>query len=319
MKIDLHTHSTHSTGDGKQTLEELLEKGAEENVGYLSITDHNSIGAHLELNDKLKKGTLKTNFKGKILTGTELKYEQGEVLGYGMDIEAFNAAKHPFLQPEEQMRRWHDYYDGLYKMFTKLGFKLGDYDKLQEEYIKAQKSPSFILLPLLLQGDNMNISKKLIAGFQGNNINAKQNNWFRHDCKSPTGEFYVEREMDSLETISKAVRAAGGKVFKAHVFLDIKERERVEAFLKYATRQGLIDGLETFYAGFTPEQINFTRQYCERTGLLMSGGTDNHILEHKLCTVNNIGSGSNKIIPFTVLHESVQWINNAKGVDFSSS
>lgn len=317
MNIDLHTHTIHSTGDGKQTLEQLLDKGAEQDVDYLSITDHNSIGAHLELNEKRKKGTLKTQFKGKLISGTELKFEQdsfaGEVLGYGMDVESFNNAHHPFMQPEEQLRRWKDYYDGLYRMFTKLGFVLGDYDALQQEYISAQKSPSFVLLPLLLQGDNLNISKKLISDFQGSNMKSKQNNWFRHDCKSPDGQFYVEREMDSLETISKAVRAAGGKVFKAHIFLDIKEQKKVEAFLRYATNKGLIDGLEVFYAGFTPGQIAYTKQYCEQSGLLMSGGTDNHNLEHKLCSLNDVSRTS-----FKVPHESVKWVDNVRSVDFAN-
>lgn len=314
MNIDLHTHTIHSTGDGKQTLEQLLNKGAEQNVSHLSITDHNSIGAHLELNEKLKKGTLNTNFKGKLISGTELKYEQGEfageILGYGIDVEAFNNAKHPFMQPEEQLRRWKDYYDGLYKTFTKIGFTLGDYDKLQQEYIAAQKSPSFVLLPLLLQGDNLNISKKLVIDFQGSSIQSKQTNWFRNDFKSPDGKHYVEREMDSLETISKAIRLAGGKVFKAHIFLDMKEQKKVESFLRYATNKGLIDGLEVFHRGFTPEQIDYTKQYCEQSGLLMSGGTDNHNLEHKLCSLQDGRS-------FEVPYKKVKWVDDIQSTDFS--
>jgi predicted metal-dependent phosphoesterase TrpH len=45
MKADLHVHSTHS-GDGRQTVEEIIARCRELGVGAVAISDHNTFKAH---------------------------------------------------------------------------------------------------------------------------------------------------------------------------------------------------------------------------------------------------------------------------------
>ena len=45
--IDLHMHSTHS--DGTDTVMDILKKAQEKNLSYISITDHNTCSAYIEL------------------------------------------------------------------------------------------------------------------------------------------------------------------------------------------------------------------------------------------------------------------------------
>ncbi len=69
MKIDLHTHTTHS--DGQQSVAELLQKAENAKLDYLSITDHDTISAYKELEDP----KIRSLFSGKIINGIEIIFE----------------------------------------------------------------------------------------------------------------------------------------------------------------------------------------------------------------------------------------------------
>ena len=83
--IDIHSHTNYS--DGSFTVKELLEKANKINLVVLSITDHNTIDAYLELNDF----NIRKLFKGNIIAGVELtttyKGEVIEILGYCFDLD----------------------------------------------------------------------------------------------------------------------------------------------------------------------------------------------------------------------------------------
>ena len=49
--IDLHIHTNHS--DGTDSVEELLHKAEEKKLEIISITDHDQIGAYIEI-EKIK-------------------------------------------------------------------------------------------------------------------------------------------------------------------------------------------------------------------------------------------------------------------------
>lgn len=83
--IDIHSHTTYS--DGSFSVEELLNEAEKLNLSLLSITDHNTIQAHFEL----QNSSIRDKFKGKIISGIEItttyKGETIEVLGYGFNLE----------------------------------------------------------------------------------------------------------------------------------------------------------------------------------------------------------------------------------------
>lgn len=47
--IDLHLHTVHS--DGTDTVKELLENAENKKLDFISITDHNSVGAYYEIEE----------------------------------------------------------------------------------------------------------------------------------------------------------------------------------------------------------------------------------------------------------------------------
>ena len=83
--IDLHTHTSYS--DGTWDVKTLLENAKKNNVELLSITDHDSVKAHLELKEK----DYSNYYDGKIITGAEFNCvfnnAKIELLGYKFDIE----------------------------------------------------------------------------------------------------------------------------------------------------------------------------------------------------------------------------------------
>ena len=84
--IDLHAHTIYSDGD--LTPDELIKKAIDNNVGTLSITDHDNVLAYKNI----------TNTNGiKIIQGVELsaKVDKGRmhILGYGIDVDNKNLNK----------------------------------------------------------------------------------------------------------------------------------------------------------------------------------------------------------------------------------
>lgn len=65
--IDLHIHTTYS--DGADSLIEVLKKAENNNLDYISITDHDNCNAYKELEFL----DVKKYYTGKIIPGIEIK------------------------------------------------------------------------------------------------------------------------------------------------------------------------------------------------------------------------------------------------------
>jgi hypothetical protein len=70
MKADLHVHSDHS-GDGRQSLEDILRTCREIGLGALAITDHNNMDCYPSVAEDIM-----------ILPGMEITTADGHVLAY---------------------------------------------------------------------------------------------------------------------------------------------------------------------------------------------------------------------------------------------
>ena len=79
--IDLHLHTKYS--DGAYTVKELIDILNKNNIEYASITDHNSIDAHIEY----QENNYKELYKGKMIPGTEI---QTLVDGYLIEVLVYN-------------------------------------------------------------------------------------------------------------------------------------------------------------------------------------------------------------------------------------
>ena len=284
--VDLHIHTTYS--DGKQTVAEVLEKAEAQGLEWISITDHQSVGAYKEL----KNPEVRKLFGGKIVAGVELLFEHdgiiNEVLGYGIDPEKM--AKANFLQEDEIQRREIVYLRNLHSRLLELGFRLKDLKELEVELVATKKiARQVIFKDIWLDGN------KAIAESLGFFDKESFNKFFWNNIESPKGKNYAYQQIESLETNSKAIRDAGGKVFMAHLFRanrEDRESDKLEsevlAVLGYAVKNKLIDGIEVGYSQkyFNHKQTAFLKKFCREHNLLMSGGSDNHRPESKLAELD---------------------------------
>ena len=102
--IDLHIHTNFS--DGSCEPEAILRRAEQLGLRYISITDHDSLGAY----DKLAGKDLSMYYSGTVIPGCEFSVVHHkmpiEVLGYGIDFDVIRAtglvSEDRFLERENQ-------------------------------------------------------------------------------------------------------------------------------------------------------------------------------------------------------------------------
>ena len=299
-KFDLHTHTNHS--DGRQSVGELLERAEHFGFDVISITDHQTTSAYGELKDP----NIRKLFSGKIVTGIELLFEQdgivNEVLGYGIDTDKMAGAE--FLGEQETERRELAFLEGLYNQTSSIGFDLGNLDNMKAELLATKTIARELIVRATKRPENAHVFKSL-----GINSHEDLKKFFIREIQSPAGKHHVPYNDDSIETVSRAIRDAGGLVFMAHIFRangDMQSPtldERTTDLLDYAVKNKLIDGIEVYYEYFTAEQKRFLEKYCEQHNLLMSGGSDFHGDTHP----GQSRFGMTDLVPETAI---TPWLNH---------
>ncbi len=244
-QADLHIHSTAS--DGRLTPADVVLEAARRGLSFIALADHDSI-------DGIASAQVTAQaFPGlKIIPAVEISTDiaEGEVhvLGYFIDYtdSAFNAALDRFKSSRLQRGE---------KMVAKLR-KLGI--NIDWQRVKEIASGSSIGRPHIAQAM---LEKGYIASFK-----EAFSEYLGHNRPA-----YVEREkMTPKEAVELIIKAQGLPVL-AHP-LTLPDPEAMTAELKDA---GLV-GLETYYNGYTAEEIDRLVTLADRHELITTGGSDYH-------------------------------------------
>jgi predicted metal-dependent phosphoesterase TrpH len=287
--IDMHTHTTNS--DGELSVKELLTLAEENDLSFLSITDHNNIEAYKEL-DKTRN-----IFSGKIIPGVELEFANSgilmDMLGYGINFEK--------IRNTEIMIKGlvHSTIEGETKS---LEFYKSICDKLGMKY------ENNLLIPKPNFMGNDVIADSIIKFKENEEILHRlgitdRTTFYRNHVLNRESPFFVDLTVNKFDIsyVSNVIREAGGKCFIAHVF--VYNLDNTEKFLDNIVSLKLIDGIECYHRKHTEEQINYLANYCGKHGLLKSGGSDFHKESHSIGHANNGG---------VAIEEEVvkEWIND---------
>jgi predicted metal-dependent phosphoesterase TrpH len=286
--MDLHTHTNFS--DGTQTLEELLKKAEDQNIKYLSITDHDSIDAYMQLSK-----TKQNIYTGNIITGTEIFFIQddkfNELLGYNFDVEKISRSF--IFDKEERQKQELEFLDEVYPKLIEKGFKLLS----KEEYIRKTLITTTF--------STSECGREVLELEENKDLRNKYNihNWRDYFVKwidNKNSDMYIDtfKYKSDMKTVSDTIRRAGGLVFMAHIFR--KPENEAKFLLEYAIKNNLIDGVEVYYRTHTKEQINYLLDFCKKHNLYISGGTDSHYQNQKLGIINE------GVIPDDIVDN---WIN----------
>lgn len=268
--IDLHMHTKYSDGDF--TLRELIEKLNEEKIEYASVTDHNSLDAHIEF----ERDNYNKLYNGKMIKGVELQALVGEflieVLVYDYDLYEF---KKFIDKTKENFWTFHlNAYKELLNIADKIGLKYIEPKKeIQPGYYSNMKFQDAIKS---CYEDNIKIvSDKILSDSVY---------FYRHEFQNVNSPFYVDNKsaFPKLEEIIKEAHKCHGKVFLAHID-EYKIIENKLDFLKLLKNNYEIDGIEVYHPSINDkkriEYMNIAKKY----NWLISAGSDFHgpHLEHR--------------------------------------
>jgi len=268
MIIDLHIHSKAS--DGKLTVQEIFKEANNRNIGFMSITDHDSIGCQTQALALAKIENIR------YVSGVELnvtfshpKYHENKAvsldfLGYQFDVN--NKALESKLETMAKYReeRAKKILDNLNAEFKK-------------EHIAALTKDDLRQIEESVDGV---LGRPHIADYlvKKNIVKTRQEAFDKYlvKCDAPKYPLY-------LEEASKLIRDAGGKLVLAHpndphgtslvaLTKSLPEQTEIiqEKMLPY------IDGVECWHSRNTAETTNHYVKFAKEHGLIMTGGSDCH-------------------------------------------
>ena len=259
--IDLHMHTIHS--DGTEDCISILKKCEEKKLDYISITDHNSVGAYFEL----KNIDIKNYFSGKIVCGVELNTKilnvPIEILGYGIDYNKMvSLLKNVYI---DATQRNQIEAKRLYDKCIKYGIKL-DNDCLAQ-FNQNEFASGFFHKQITKHEENRNLISD--EAWNASKI------LYRQYMSDPNAPLYVEMDdlVPDFETASNIIREAGGLVFIPHIY---EYKHNSMPILNYILDNYTIDGIECYYTTFTSEQHEEILTLCKKHNLFVSGGSDFH-------------------------------------------
>ncbi len=261
--IDLHMHTTYSDGanDVKNLIKTLNDKG----IKYASITDHNSVDAHIEFRDN----NYQELYNGKMISGVEIQTIVDdyliEVLVYDYDLDALKE-----FVDESRRTFWefhHEAYEKLLEKAKIMGLKYIEPNKpLKNGYYCNMKFQEAIAA---CYDYNKNIIDEKILS---NHLH-----FYRNEFQRYGSDFYIDNKkaFPQLRKVIEAAHNAGGKVFLAHID-EYQAIPNKSDFLNYLVNNYDIDGIECFHPAINKENRIKYINYCKDNNLLISAGSDFH-------------------------------------------
>ena len=268
MIIDLHIHSKSS--DGAVTVEGIVKEANIRNIGFISITDHDSISCQkIALDLAGKAGVRYVSGVELNVTFSHPKYHAGKAasldfLGYQFDVE--NKALGDKLQ---QMANYRE--ERAAKILTNLN------SEFEKEGIKKLTKNDFDEIQASVDGT---LGRPHIADYlvKKGIVRNRQEAFDKYlvKCDVPKYPLYIDEA-------SKLVRNAGGKIVLAHpndphgtslvaLTKSLPEQTRIieESML------GFIDGIECWHSRNDAQTPTHYVQFAKEHGLIMTGGSDCH-------------------------------------------
>jgi len=256
-QADLHIHSTAS--DGRLTPAEVIKEAAERGLKFIALTDHDTVEGIAPA-----KAAAKSFPNLKLIPGVEISTDipDGEVhvLGYFIDYTSreLGAKLDQFRNSRLNRAR------GMVAKLDKLGIPL-DWQRIQQIAGSSVMGRPHIAQAMLEKG-YIDTFKQAFTDYIGRD-----------------GPAYVEREkVTPAEAVALIIKARGQAVL-AHPFT-AGDPEAMTIELKSA---GMV-GIETYYNGYTDEEIEQLVAIAERHNLITTGGSDFHGLDSSESAIGGI-------------------------------
>lgn len=241
MLNDLHIHTTYS--DGAFTPDEIIAMARERKIRWISITDHDTLGAYGNFQDQFEDIDIIPGIE----VSTYYKGHEIHILSY------FHATDDPALlalldrSKTDRVDRYHK----ILKNLSDLGILLPDTAPPKDSYGRAH------------------IAKLLIAHGYVKNIREAFELYLDVDKVA-----YEKRYKIDTRLALKTLRAAGGIPILAHPGEKLNNLHFERLVLELKT-YGLL-GIEVYHPSHTKEMTNRFYALARKNHLLITGGSDFH-------------------------------------------
>jgi predicted metal-dependent phosphoesterase TrpH len=268
MIIDLHIHSQSS--DGAFTVEAIVKEAKRRNIGFMSITDHDSIGCQTVATDLAEKAGIR------YVSGVELnvtfshpKYRAGkpvslDFLGYQFDATNRALVDKLQLMAEYREERAAKILRNLNAEFEKEGIQ-----KLTKEDFEAIEASVDGVLGRPHIADYL-VKKGIVRDRQ------EAFDKYLVRCNVPKYPLY-------LEDASKLVHNAGGKIVIAHPndphgtsLVALTKSLPEQTAIIEESMLDFIDGVECWHSRNDAQTTAHYVKFAKEHGLMMTGGSDCH-------------------------------------------
>ena len=244
-RADLHVHSTAS--DGRYSPAEIVRMAVNAGLTIIALTDHDTVDGLIPALAAATEFPALTVIPG-IELSTDTSSGEVHVLGYFIDYNDIE-----FKKSLERMRNSRA--NRAEKMVSKLKEFGCDINlaRIKEIAGNGALGRAHIAQALLEKG--------YIASFK-----EAFTKYIGHDCPA-----YVGREkLTPVEAVQLVLKANGLPVL-AHPFTSLNP----ETTIKELKSVGLV-GMEIYYAGYLPTEINSLLDLAQKYDLVPTGGTDFH-------------------------------------------
>ena len=254
LRIDLHIHSTAS--DGSLTPADIIDHAQKLNLAAIAITDHDSVDG--------SKEALQIGIPPSLhfLTGVEISAAHPpffpgsgsfHILGYAIHLD--NRDLNQTLSKLQDARKNRN--PEILKRLNKLGFRIS-LEEVNQEVGEGQLGRPHIAYAMVKKGFVASINEAFDK--------------YLGTAKAA----YVDKDRIECEQAINIIRAAGGIPVLAHpALLNIENDQKLDALLQNLIKIGL-SGIEVYYPGHSPQQIQQYTELAGKYGLLITGGTDFH-------------------------------------------
>jgi predicted metal-dependent phosphoesterase TrpH len=244
-QVDLHIHSAAS--DGRYTPEEIVHMAVTAGLTVIALTDHDTIDGLIPAIEAAREYPALTLIPGVELS-TDVPNGEIHVLGYFIDYTG-----QEFKASLERMRNSRaNRADKMVAKLKELGCNI-ELERVREIAGNGALGRAHVAQALLEKG-YISSFKEAFSKYIG------------HGCPA-----YVGREkLTPVEAVKLVIKANGLPVL-AHPYTALNPEE----VIKELKTVGLV-GMEVYYAGYLPTEINNLLNMAQKHDLIPTGGTDYH-------------------------------------------
>jgi predicted metal-dependent phosphoesterase TrpH len=268
MIIDLHIHSQSS--DGAFTVEEIFKEAKLRNIGFMSITDHDSIGCQEIAMDLAGKAGIR------YVSGVELnvtfshpRYREGKSVSLDFLGYQFDAKNKTLADKLQQMAEYRE--ERAAKILSNLNAEF------EKEGIQKLTKRDFEEIQASVDGT---LGRPHIADYlvKKGIVRNRQEAFDRYlvRCDVPKFPLY-------LEEASRLVRNAGGKIVLAHPndphgtsLVTLTKLLPEQTAIIQEAMMVHIDGVECWHSRHDAQATGHYVKFAKEHGLIMTGGSDCH-------------------------------------------